>query len=106
MGSAGRTTGSSAAGTIAISLAAGVVLGAAGLAGWLWRRAERRGRARRHEAMLFSSRLQDGSEAAGPLSRTGADAGGVRRELQERVEELNLAIDDVRRQLEALTTGG
>jgi hypothetical protein len=84
-------------GAALLTLAGGALLGAGGLAWWLLTRAERQRRDRRFQALIFSSRLQDGSEAGEAAGRRGE------RELQERVEELNAAIEAVRRQLENLT---
>ena len=84
------------------TLLAGAVLGAAGLAWWLFSETERRQQQTRQERNLRLSRLSadDGesfepSETAAPLRE---------RELQDKVHQLNQAIDDVRRQLESLST--
>jgi len=103
MGSQGRQGGSPLAVTIAVSLISGACLGAAGLASWLWKRADRRRRLQQHQALLFSSRLQDGSEASEINAGLVRGEQGSRRELQERVEALNVAINEVRRQLEDLS---
>ncbi len=82
------------------SLISGAVLGAAGLALWLFSEAERRQQTKRQRAMLYAPRIQDGSEA---LENTNIEIGSKRSEkLEERVEQLNAAIADVRRQLENL----
>lgn len=86
---------------VLISAMAGAVLGAAGLAWWLLSEAERRRLHRRQERMLRISRLQDGSEFSEPQRPA---AFGQQRELHDKVHELNQAIDDVRRQLEAMAT--
>ncbi len=79
------------------SLISGAVLGAAGLAWWLFSEAEKRQQTRKQRAMLYAPRIQDGSEAV-ETSR-----GIIKSEnLEERVEQLNNAIADVRRQLENL----
>ena len=82
------------------ALISGAVLGAAGLALWLFSEADRRQQARKQKAMLYAPRIQDGSEAL--ESNTGS-LGTINNEnLEERVEQLNNAIADVRRQLEEL----
>lgn len=76
---------------VLVAAAAGAVAGAAGLAVWLLRRAERRHVVQRQLRMLRLSRL---SEASGePVGRD---------QLHDRVQKLNQAIDEVRRQLEQL----
>ncbi len=82
------------------SLISGAVLGAAGLAWWLFSEAEKRQQTRKQKAMLYAPRIQDGSEA---LESTSESLGSLKSEkLEERVEQLNNAIADVRRQLEEL----
>ena len=82
------------------SLISGAVLGAAGLAWWLLSEAEKRNETRKQKAMLYAPRIQDGSEATELVSNS---AGGKSNEqLEERVEQLNSAIADVRKQLENL----
>ncbi|MBW4529566.1 MAG: hypothetical protein KME02_02650 [Aphanothece saxicola GSE-SYN-MK-01-06B] len=81
----------SAGGIVLLAAAAGAVAGAAGLAVWLLRRAERRHLVQRQLRMLRISRL---AEASGePVGRD---------QLHDRVQKLNQAIDEVRRQLEQL----
>ncbi|MDP6170567.1 MAG: hypothetical protein AB8A41_09345 [Prochlorococcus sp.] len=80
------------------SLISGAILGAAGLAWWLISEAERRQRSRQQRAMLHAPRMQDGSEALESFS----DTENKGQHLEHRVEELNAAIADVRRQLEDL----
>ncbi len=82
------------------SLISGAVLGAAGLAWWLFSEAERRQQTRKQRAMLYAPRMQDGSEAIeanNPLMQAETS-----EQLEERVEQLNAAIADVRKQLEEL----
>ena len=82
---------SSAGGIVLLAAAAGALAGAAGLAVWLLRRAERRHLVQRQLRMLRISRL---AEASGePVGRD---------QLHDRVQKLNQAIDEVRRQLEQL----
>jgi uncharacterized protein YlxW (UPF0749 family) len=85
-----------ASGTL-ITLVSGAVLGAAGLAWWLLSEADRRQRGQRQRNMLYASRLQDGSEANDFSQRQNNQD-----QLEQRVEQLNSAIADVRRQLEDL----
>jgi len=85
-----------ASGTLA-TLISGAVLGAAGLAWWLLSEADRRQRDKRQRSMLYAPRMQDGSEAFEPEQTSGEDG-----QLEHRVEQLNAAIADVRRQLEDL----
>lgn len=82
------------------SLISGAVLGAAGLAWWLFSEAERRQKTRKQKAMLYAPRIQDGSEA---LESSLPDIKLQSSEqLEQRVEQLNAAIADVRKQLEDL----
>mgnify|MGYP003955431711 CR=1 FL=1 len=89
----------SSTGTIS-SLISGAVIGAAGLAWWLFSEAERRQQSRKQRAMLYAPRIQDGSEAfetsTSSLQNQNSD------QLEQRVEQLNAAIADVRKQLEDL----
>jgi hypothetical protein len=85
-----------ASGTLA-TLVTGAVLGAAGLSWWLLSEADRRRRGQRQRSMLYASRLQDGSEASDTIQRNNSEG-----QLEQRVEQLNAAIADVRRQLEDL----
>ena len=80
------------------SMISGVVIGAAGLAWWLLSEAENRQRSRKHRAMLYAPRMQDGSEA---LEASNAPRSNEQL-LEHRVEQLNSQIADVRRQLEDL----
>ena len=80
-----------------ISAMAGAFLGAAGLAWWLLSQAERRQELqRRVRSLRFAPELLE-SPADRPLPEG---------ELQDRVQQLNQAIEDVRRQLESLSTAG
>ncbi len=82
------------------SLISGAVIGAAGLAWWLFTEAEKRQQTKKQKAMLYAPRIQDGSEAI--ESSTNSIASLKSENLEERVEQLNNAIADVRRQLEDL----
>jgi len=76
---------------------AGAVLGAAGLAWVLWARAEERRTGRRPLPLLSRQGLEALSEGlAEPLGSRRE------RELQQKVHQLNQAIEEVRRQLEQL----
>tara|TARA_Y100001978_G_scaffold203401_1_gene228953 strand:- start:4160 stop:4450 length:291 start_codon:yes stop_codon:yes gene_type:complete len=82
-----------------LSLISGAFIGAAGLAWYLFSEADKRKETKKQKAMMYSSRIQDGSEAL--------DANENRNEiksdnLEQKVEQLNSAIADVRRQLEEL----
>ena len=76
------------------SLISGAVLGAAGLAWWLFSEAERRQQARKQRAMLYAPRIQDGSEAFDSSVPPILKEHSV--QLEQRVEQLNAAIADVR----------
>ena len=82
------------------SLISGAILGAAGLAWWLLSEAERRQETRKQKAMLYAPRIQDGSEASESLPKKTASQSN--EQLEQRVEQLNSAIADVRKQLENL----
>lgn len=90
-----------------VSGLAGAVIGAAGLGWWLLREAGRRRQQERQDRLLRLSRLQSGVMEADPLA-SGQERSGSqpsRQEpLQDRVQQLNQAIEDVRRQLEQLQT--
>ena len=90
----------SSSGTLS-SLISGAVLGAAGLAWWLFSEAERRQRTRKQKAMLYAPRIQDGSEAF-DTSSSASHKNETSEQLEQRVEQLNSAIADVRKQLEDL----
>lgn len=87
---------------VLLSAVTGALLGAAGLAWWLLSEAERRRLQQRQRRFLHVSRLQDGSEIAEPPA--SQPAAPRERDLHDKVHELNQAIDEVRRQLEALAT--
>jgi hypothetical protein len=93
-----RDSGSGSLGT----LVAGAVIGAAGLAWWLLSEAERRQQRTRQERNLRLSRLSGNDEEALDLQADGLRP-GREIELQDKVQQLNQAIEDVRRQLEGLT---
>lgn len=101
-----RSPHGSSSSALVLSAAAGAVLGAAGLAWWLLSEAERRRLQGRQQRMLRLSRLQDGSEVADPPTMTSCrqQPQPSDRQLHDKVHELNQAIDEVRRQLEAMAT--
>ena len=82
-----------------LSLICGAFIGAAGLAWYLISEADKRKETKKQRAMMYSSRIQDGSEAID----TNENSKEVKGEkLEQKVEQLNTAIADVRRQLEEL----
>ncbi len=83
------------------SLISGAILGAAGLAWWLISEAEKRQKTRKQKAMLYAPRMQDGSEALETASFKSFNSDDS-DQLEQRVEQLNAAIADVRKQLEDL----
>lgn len=76
----------------------GALAGAGSLAWWLWRQGQRRAASRETSASLAHRSRFGTSSAKGGL------ADGLREgdALPDRVQQLNQAIEDVRRQLEAL----
>lgn len=94
-----ETQRQSAAGApILTSTILGALAGAGTLAWWLWRNSKRRQLADREKGLLRLSRYQ--GDATPEVSGSEAVAHG--EPLPERVQQLNQAIDEVRRQLEAL----
>ncbi|MCP9816985.1 hypothetical protein KBY76_09930 [Synechococcus sp. GreenBA-s] len=88
--------------SLLLSTLAGAVLGAAGLAWWLLSETEKRQQRQRRERNLQLSRLSSGDGDEVETSRRPV----LDSELQDKVQQLNRAIDDVRRQLEGLGSGG
>lgn len=88
-----RSTGGSA---LLISTMAGAVFGAAGLAWWLLSEADRRRQAQRHLRVLRQAGLHS------IQNLQGHEQAPVEEQLHDRVQQLNQAIDAVRRQLEEL----
>ena len=82
-----------------LSLISGAFIGAAGLAWWLISEADKRKETKKQKAMMYSSRIQDGSEAIDLNEKVNTVQG---EKLEAKVEQLNSAIADVRRQLEEL----
>lgn len=89
---------------VLLSAMAGAVLGAAGLAWWLLSEADRRRQASGRSVPRPSS---DGSSNGTGYAMPDAPAPRPlpERDLHDKVHELNQAIDDVRRQLESMSTG-
>jgi hypothetical protein len=81
-----------------LSAVTGAVVGAAGLAWWLLSEADRRRRNDRQHRLLRLLRLQDAP--AGEGAKAPREIGDA--DLRNRVQQLNQAIDEVRRQLEEL----
>ena len=82
-----------------LSLISGAFIGAAGLAWYLISEADKRKETKKQRAMMYSSRIQDGSEAIDTSENLKEVKG---EKLEQKVEQLNSAIADVRRQLEEL----
>ena len=82
-----------------LSLISGAFIGAAGLAWWLISEADKRKETKKQKAMMYSSRIQDGSEAIDENENMNDIKG---EKLEQKVEQLNSAIADGRRQLEEL----
>ena len=82
-----------------LSLISGAFIGAAGLAWYLISEADKRKETKKQRAMMYSSRIQDGSEATDTNEYLNEVKG---EKLEQKVEQLNTAIADVRRQLEEL----
>ncbi|MFQ6537214.1 MULTISPECIES: hypothetical protein [Aphanothece] len=103
-----RGTASGPSGSRSMVLAsalAGAVLGAAGLAWWLLSEAEKRRLHARQQRVLRLSRYQESGGALDGVPPARFAASPTEQELHSKVHQLNEAIDDVRRQLEALATG-
>lgn len=104
-GSGRHATAAGDSSALLISALAGALLGAAGLAWWLLSEAESRRSRAQQQRMLRLSRLQEGTGGLDGLPVARPLASGNDRELHDKVHQLNEAIDDVRRQLEAMATG-
>ncbi len=94
--------------SLVVSAMAGAVLGAAGLTWWLLSEADRRRKSLRQLRLLRLSRLQggtqdvEGNEAVRAALPEGTSSGALDGRLQDRVQQLNQQIDEVRRQLEQM----
>jgi hypothetical protein len=95
---ANRDSSSGSLGT----LLAGALIGAAGLGWWLLSEAERRRTSQRQERSLRINRLSWNEDEE--LDTRGNNRPVREAELQDKVHELNQAIEDVRRQLESMST--
>ena len=84
----------SSSGSLFLSAVTGAALGAAGLTWWLLSRADRR------QALGDQMRRLSKLNSLGPGA---ASVSAVPESLEERVQRLNIAIDEVRRQLEDLS---
>ena len=86
---------------VVLSAMAGAVLGAAGLAWWLLSEADRRRQASGRPAPRPAA---SGTSPTYAMPDAPAPRPLPERDLHDKVHELNQAIDDVRRQLEAMST--
>lgn len=84
--------------TLLSSALMGALLGAGGLAWWLWRHSQNRRQALGEVRSPRALRLR-GAQAA---KASGGEGAFQPDGLPDRVQQLNQAIDDVRKQLEAL----
>ena len=96
-----RPSASPGGAPILTSTVFGALAGAGGLAWWLWRQSQKRQLAERERRLLRLSRFQGGAGSEGSALQEAPISGEA---LPERVQQLNQAIEDVRRQLEALQT--
>lgn len=89
---------------IVASAVAGAVVGAAGLAWWLLTAADQRRRQQRQQRLLNLSRdLAIGAEALREEpALAAASSPALEAQLHDRVQQLNQAIEEVRRRLERL----
>jgi hypothetical protein len=92
-----RQSASSDGGLLLTTAVVGALAGAGGLAWWLWRQSRKRA-ALRGQPFLDHDHRSGGSASRSPL----AEGAGSRDALPDRVQLLNQAIEDVRRQLESL----
>ncbi|MFN9619969.1 MAG: hypothetical protein ACK55X_09695 [Synechococcaceae cyanobacterium] len=100
---------SSAGGSaIVASALAGAMVGAAGLAWWLLSGADQRRRHRRQQRLLSLSRdLEIGAESLREdQSLPAGSPPALDAQLHDRVQQLNQAIEEVRRRLERLEPQG
>lgn len=91
-------------GSLLLTAMAGAVLGAAGFAWWLVSEADRRRRdpARRDSARREMEKLPSPQALVAEAVSPGAQPN---RDLHDKVHALNQAIEEVRRQLEAMEAG-
>lgn len=90
-----RQTPAAAGGVLLSAAVFGALAGAGGLAWWLWRQSRRRASSPLASSLPAPCRFGGGSAA-------GADGASPRDGLPDRVQQLNQAIEEVRRQLESL----
>jgi hypothetical protein len=93
-----RASAAPAGAPILTSTILGALAGAGSLAWWLWRQSKRRQLAQREQRLLRLSRYQGDASSEANLPEEGSQG----EALPERVQQLNQAIEEVRRQLEAL----
>jgi len=95
--------------TLVLGVVVGAMAGASGLAWWLLREAERRRQLQRATQRIGRPDLTLSSAATVPFADPGQPQGTqtlLDSPFQDRVQQLNQAIDGVRRQLEHLQTQG
>lgn len=97
-----RSSGGSSG--VLLSAMAGAVLGAAGLAFWLLSEADRRRQSGAGRSLARQSSSAGGTGTGYAMPDAPAPRPLPERDLHDKVHELNQAIDDVRRQLESLST--
>ncbi|MEB3242967.1 MAG: hypothetical protein VKO44_04960 [Cyanobacteriota bacterium] len=103
MPEAQRQTSARAGAPILTSTLLGALAGAGGLAWWLWRNSQKRQLAERERRLQRLSLFQGGAAQGGAVLDDGqAPSHGPGDPLPERVQQLNQAIEEVRKQLEAL----
>lgn len=93
-----RQSAAPAGAPILTSTIFGALAGAGSLAWWLWRRSKRRDLLERERRLQRLSRFQGDASAPGSLPEASPQG----EALPERVQQLNQAIEEVRKQLEAL----
>jgi hypothetical protein len=95
--------------TLVLGIVVGAMAGASGLAWWLWRETERRQQLQRVLQRTTRPDLALKSASTLPFADPKASPGTLPLQdspFQDRVQQLNQAIDEVRRQLEQLQTQG
>jgi hypothetical protein len=92
-----RQSAAPGGGVLLTTAVVGALVGAGGLAWWLWRHSRQRVRYRR-DPLLADDRPFG---AAAPKANL-TEGSAARDALPDRVQQLNQAIEDVRRQLESL----
>lgn len=93
-----RQSAAPAGAPILTSTILGALAGAGSLAWWLWRQSKRRQLAERERVLRRLSHYQGGVPEAGGEAELPDQA----EALPEKVQQLNQAIEEVRRQLEAM----